>query len=101
MRGPRLRDRAPALSRPGGGRRMAANAIAPHSPRLWDATRHELFKGRKQRFYVVVVLLPLIVALAITLIGFVVKILSPPTGGVPELGPGSAYDLGPGGTFAN
>src|SRR3954469_23652123 len=79
---------------------MAASPAVVPAPDLWGATRHELFKGRKQRFYVVAVLLPFILALVISVVLGIVKLLTPETGGVPGGGPSGDCDLGPGGMFA-
>ena len=72
------------------------------SARLWNAFRHEIYKGRKQIFYGLVVASPLFASLLVILVQLIIKILTRVEPGVPKTitMPGQPYDLGSDSTFA-
>src|SRR5690349_9974833 len=80
---------------------MAITTLRPTSPGLVNVVRHELFKGRKQIFYVFVVAGPLFVILLITLVQAVIKLLVKDTPSTPvvALNTLTPYDLGIKGAF--
>jgi ABC-type transport system involved in multi-copper enzyme maturation permease subunit len=71
------------------------------SARLWNAFRHEIYKGRKQIFYGLVVASPLLASLLLIMVHLMIKLLSQVDPGIPEspIRPGQPYDLGSGSTF--
>lgn len=75
---------------------MAAETARLLYPGLWDTYRHELFKGRKQRFYQTVVVAPAVLTLALMLVLGIVSALSPEGRRMPQGNSSGAYDLGEG-----
>jgi ABC-type transport system involved in multi-copper enzyme maturation permease subunit len=80
---------------------MATNIVRTitTNPTLWSAYRHELFKGRKQRFYLAVLVLPLIITLILVIFQLVWSLLDPPAPGIPTSQAGTV-NLGTQGGFA-
>src|SRR5690349_149022 len=80
---------------------MAVVIARPASPNLWESFRQELFKGRKQIFYKLVLGMPIAIPLVIMVIQVFVKIFSRVETGVPDSSPFSSFtDFGLQGTFA-
>jgi ABC-type transport system involved in multi-copper enzyme maturation permease subunit len=76
---------------------MAAETSRLLYPGLWDTYRHELFKGRKQRFCQAVVFMPAILTLAFILFLMVVSAFSPAVRELPQANQSrGSYDMGEG-----
>jgi ABC-type transport system involved in multi-copper enzyme maturation permease subunit len=83
---------------------MVTNAarinVAERRAGLWQAYRHEIFKGRKQFFYLVVVVAPLLAASALALLQLLIKLFSEVDQGLPPNGIRNLrYDFGSDSSF--
>lgn len=80
---------------------MAVVMAQSARPSLWESFRQEIFKGRKQLFYRLVLGMPIAIPIVIMVIQVFVKIFSRVETGVPDSSPFSSFtDFGLQGTFA-